>query len=689
MKKSKLKIALVTSFIASMALAACGSKVTKSDKDLVNFKPYDGETDLSISIDEIYKDYMKSSSGISKYYDQVLEVLIRNAFQKDKTGTGSFFGGSDVKLKKNYNKILSEAKDSVKGQKDTAKENAKSNGTNYSTEWKAILAEKGVKDEEELLQYFIYKLEKEQIEDWYFDNHEEEIKKEYLGVDSTGAATAQKVSSRFPYHVRHILIKVEDGASDFVRGTVSADQAKALSKTVELLAQGTLSFGEVAAMKSEDSSNSSYGDVGIMTNAISSGKLGMVNEFQLGIYAYDALNLNTPEDDAHINQVLEEGLGLDRKINVKNPAFNPANPESESNPRYKEQTVRNYFQSAVRHINEIPYSVFVELGDVADQENNESTGLPVEDGKAAIYPRNLLWNRYLNNHGIFVITNSARPANAAITGSENDTIDVNSGSYLETETLTLKDGSTKSLRYVDGTGEGQKSPLVGFNRVTSAGALITEDDHDNENKRVLADEQGNVIIGVRSEFGIHLMIVQKSIYEFSAGGDTTKVPSLEEYYTTAVPGSKDGKYPTYKVDGVDHDKETYVNFINTVKTTDYRTRADDVRSKIKGFDSTYDYRLYEDLIANSNVDMSNESTKEVIELINDYIDLQRTKNEDAQEEGMKEVWQTYAELLELQDFYRHELNRIVPEGCKIAFTKSTLSAAEKAAYEEGGRCYVK
>ena len=407
----------------------------------------------------------------------------------------------------------------------------------------------------------------------------------------------------------------------------------------------------------------------------------MVNEFQLGLYAYDALNLNTPNDVTKINQVIEEGLGLDRKINVKNPEFNPANPESTDNPRYKEQTVRNYFQSAVRHINEIPYSVFVELGDVADQENNESTGLPVEDGKAAIYPRNLLWNRYLNNHGIFVITNSARPTNAAITGSDNDSIDVNTGSYLETETLTLKDGSTKSLRYVDGTGEDQKSPLVGFNKVTSAGALITEDDHHNGNKRVLADEQGNVIIGVRSEFGIHLMIVQKSIYEF----DQT-APTLEQYYTTAVPGSKDGKYP---VDDEGNDLTTYVNFINTVKTTDYRTRADDVRSKIKGFDSTYDYRLYEDLVTKSNIDTNNEGTKEVLELINDYIALQRAKNEDAQKEGMKEVWQTYAELLELQDFYRHDLGRIIPEGCKIAFTKTNLTAAEKAAYEEGGRCYVK
>lgn len=647
MKKSKLKISLVTSFIASMALAACSSSVTKSDKDLVNFKAYDGETDLSISIDEIYKDYMKSSSGISKYYDQVLEVLIRNAFQKDKTGTGSFFGGSDVKLKKNYNKILSEAKDSVKGQKDTAKENAKSNGTNYSTEWKAILAEKGVKDEEELLQYFIYKLEKEEIEDWYFDNHEEEIKKEYLGVDSTGAATAQKVSSRFPYHVRHILIKVEDGASDFVRGTVSADQAKALSKTVELLAQGTLSFGEVAAMKSEDSSNSSYGDVGIMTNAISSGKLGMVNEFQLGLYAYDAINYHSG------NQVIEKALGISEKVKDRHG---------------NENTVFDYFEDTIR---EIPYSVFVELGDVADLENNYNTGLPVEDGKAAIYPRNLLWNRYLNNHGIFVITNAEADDYANIATTDSEVIDVNSNSYVDNQTVALKDGTAKTIDYTDTVG------MRGFNRPN----IKAKDGFISGNKKVLADEQGNLIIGVRSEFGIHLMIVQKSIYEF----DQT-APTLEQYYTTAVPGSKDGKYP---VDDEGNDLTTYVNFINTVKTTDYRTRADDVRSKIKGFDSTYDYRLYEDLVTKSNIDTNNEGTKEVLELINDYIALQRAKNEDAQKEGMKEVWQTYVNLLETQSFYRHELNRIIPEGCKIAFTKSTLTEAEKAAYEEGGRCYVK
>ena len=666
MKKSKLKLALVTSFIASMALTACGSDVTKSDKNLVDFKAYDGETDLAISIDEIYKDYMKSSSGISKYYDQVLEVLIRNAFQKDKAGTGAYFG-KDVKLKKNYNKILSEAKDSVKGQKDVAKENAKTNGTNYSTEWKAVLAEKGVKDEEELLQYFIYKLEKEEIQDWYFDNHEKEIKKEYLGVDKDGNATKKLVSSQFPYHVRHILIKVEDGADDYVRGTISAEQAKAISKTVELLAQGTLTFGEIAAMKSEDSSNSSYGDVGVMTNKISEGALQMVNEFQLGIYSYDAINYHES------NSVIDNALGLNTKL--------------EDSEGLNAGTVKEYF-GADNAITEIPYSIFVELGDVADQEKNEQTGLPVEDGKVAIYPRNLLWNRYLNNHGIFVITNSERGnvVDAGTTGVEE--IDVNSQEYLDSDSVELRDGSTKTIDYTDANG------LKGFNRsdIKASTKFMTNNNTvpQGKTKRVLADDQGNVIVGVRSKFGIHLMIVQKSIYEFAEGSVESKTPTLEEYYTTAVPGSKDGDYPTYIKDGVKLDKTTYVNFINTVKTSEYKTRAEDLRTKIKGFDKTYDYRLYEELRDTfTNKEKAPESTKEVLELIDNYVALQRTINEDAQKEGIEDVWQAYYELIETQKFYRHELDRIIPEGCKIGFNKATLSEEEKADYEEGGRCYVK
>ena len=116
----------------------------------------------------------------------------------------------------------------------------------------------------------------------------------------------------------------------------------------------------------------------------------MVNEFQLGIYAYDAIQYHDGE-----KEVIDNGLGLNDKF------------ESDADFLLDtDTTVKSYFQK--RGFAEIPYSVFKELGDVADLEANYDTGLSVEDGKAAIYPRNLLWNRFFNNHSIFVITNGSQ-----------------------------------------------------------------------------------------------------------------------------------------------------------------------------------------------------------------------------------------------------------------------------------------
>lgn len=642
MKNSKLTFGLVTSFIASMALSACGASVTKDNTNIVDFTGY-GEENLAVSIEEIYEDYMQSSSGISKYYDQVMEVLIRNAFQKDKTGSAGLAG-----IKKNYNQIVNEAKDNVKGAKATAKQNAETNGTNYKTEWQSVLSEKGVKDEEELLQYYIYNLEKEQIEDWYFEQHKDELRREYLGLwssskegaEAAGTPVLSKASSRYPYHIRHILVKNENGANDYVRGTISADQAKLLSNTVELLAQGTMTFGEVAQKKSEDTSSSSYGDVGLMTNAISGEKLGMVNEFQLGIYAYDAMVKNDGK-----NALIDNALGL--------------------NTLWDGDTVKEYMTNAAGIV-EIPYSAFKELGDVAELETNYQTGLPVEESKEALYPRNLLWNRFFNYHGIFVITNSARPATTgftaqgAATSVETKDKAANTKSYFAGEDDYIKyDETTKNINYAN---------LAGFKAIEG---------FNGANEKVLTDEHNNVIIGTRSEFGIHLMIVEKSAYDFDSA------VKLEDYYTTAIPGDND--YPTL-ADG----QHTYVDFIQSTNKSEYNTRAETIKSAIKSFDSTYDYRLYEDLKGKNGVEVENEKNKKLFDAIDNYIELQREKNQVEQSEGMEKVWTTYVDMLETQQFYRNSLDRIVPEGCKIAFTKNTaLSDEEKAAFEKGGACYVK
>ena len=671
MKKSKLSAGLVTSFIAAMSLGACSSNVTANKNNIVDFTGYNDQS-LAVVTDTLYDDYKKSSSGISAYYNQVIEVLIRHAFAKNELDG----------VRKTYTQIVNEAKDNVKSDKQSARESADTNGTSYKTEWQSSLKSKGVKDEAELLQYYIYKLEKEVIEDWYYDKHEESLRSEYIGVDKDGKSTSTtKASSRYPYHIRHILVKVEDGASDFARGTISSSQAKLLSETIQRIAEGKLSFGQIALQYSEDGSASSYGDVGIVTSEASSGTLKMVNEFQLGIYAYDAVLSGRT-----VNPVLEEGLGFSKNIS-KELYANLTGENPDDNTVKSVKTVISKLG-----LGEVPYSKVVELGLAADVEDNSTTGLKVGEGQTALYPRNILWNKYFNKHNAFVITNRTMPVSIDVKGAKKaDKADVLSQEQAAQNNLTLGKGTTATsyvaseevTHYKDANKETIKyADLTNFKKVDALSAF--------DNFRVLTDgsEEANVIIGVRSQYGIHLMVVQKSVYDFADD------VSLNEYYTTAVPGDKD-----YPVTEQGEDKRTYVNFIDSVNKSEYNSRSDTVRNAIKGFDSTYDYRLYDELSCAGDDTARQAKFKKdsngykLLEQIDNYIALQREKNVYDQGEGLAKVWKTYLELLSEQNNYRVDIPkrgdyRLVPEGCKIRFysTEDPIDADE---YKEGGACYVK
>ena len=229
------------------------------------------------------------------------------------------------------------------------------------------------------------------------------------------------------------------------------------------------------------------------------------------------------------------------------------------------------------------------------------------------------------------------------------------------------------------------SKLEGFKENTTLNSAA--------NFKVLSDENSNVIIGVRSQYGIHLMVVQKSVYDFNDGQGNNV--SLEQYYTTAVPGDSD-----YPKDSAGKDKTTYVNFIKSVNKSEYNTRASTVRDAIKGFDTTYDYRLYEELSSASDETArkalvnNDENSLKLLSSIDNYIALQREKNNNDQGEGIAKVWRTYLELLSVQDNYRNVIQqtedfRIIPEGCKIRFYDGKDASPEDAVYKEGGVCYVK
>ena len=552
MKKSKLSITLVTSFIAAMALTAC-NEVTASKKAVVSFTPYGAEKAISLITDDVYNAYRGTSNGVTKFYEKILEVLIRYKFKEANFNEGEL----------DYKEIENWADNQVKEQKDKAKANAKSNGTNYDDEWDSILESNNVENAKELKEKFIYQKEKEVITNWYADNTDnaEALKNEFLGIDKDNKPVDQstvEVKAAMPYHVRHILVKVDEASNaneKFYKGTVTEAQAKLLSNTVTTLASGKYTFSQVASMYSEDGSASSGGDVGIMTNNATSGSLGMVNEFQLGIYAYD--NLYTAHKDDAYASVIQQGLGIDDNVKSK-------------------------FTKLV----EVPYESFVKIGKyaaaTADKEGNK-----IAKGSETLFPRNILWNKYFNLHNVFVIKNAKN------------------GERLF--------GQATAEQEFDNLCKPNDKYDADLPRFNSDGYLV--------------DENNNVIVGVRSQFGLHFMIIEESMYDYA---------ELSKYYSTKLPNEEG------------YSSNSYVGFIQSQSTEDYKKRADDVKNKITSFDATYDYRLYQYLTSEVQMTFS-DAADGLDDAIDEYITVNKENNAYKQEDGLEKVWRTYAELLEVQE----------------------------------------
>ncbi|MCD8204225.1 MAG: hypothetical protein LUC16_00130 [Coprobacillus sp.] len=615
MKKSKRNVSLVTGIVAALCLSSC--TVTPSDTAIVTFTGYNGE-EIALITNDFYEKYRNTEDGVMTFYNAIMEVLTRYVFEQ-----GYVFTKGDLDECKNLEEIKVEADKNVLGAKQDCKDQASDNGTSYDKEWDAYLEGLGLEDEDELLEYFIYNIEKEEIEDWYFDNNVDELKEEYIGVSDTGEEVVTSVRSAFPYHVRHILVNVSDESSSFTRSVITESEANKLSTVLTMLNDGILKFGDIAYNLSDDTASAEvYGDAGIMDTTTS-----FVNEFKLGLYAYDATYAGHTE-----NPAIEDGLGLSGE--------------------FEDTTVKEEVSNI--KLGYVPYGVFDLLKFYSDTEKDEN-GLDVNDGNTASYPRNIIWNEYLNKHSAFVITNEGISDSEELQALYDD-------SATDKPEDTLNEESAR-WQEVDG---------------------ITTND-----QKVLCDEQGRVIIGVRSEYGIHLMVIQKSIYDFNEGEDGES--SLEDYYTTFVPG--DDEYPTYTdANGVKQDKDTYVNFLSTTDQSIYKERANDVESLITSFDTTYSYRLYEYFVSKGSIQFTTqEGQTNIGDQIEKMIKVTREQNLWNAEKTLNDSWRTYLEMLEVQEEERAKEGRLVDTGCVVGFAHANSSDSSKitlADWEKGGKCYV-
>lgn len=548
MKKSKLKLGLVTSFICGMALTACD--VTKSSDYVVEYKDY-SNSELGLLTDAMYSNYLDTSAGLTKYYEKVRDLLVRATFEKVTSDDNG------LKVKTPYETLKAQATNKVDEQKETARKNAKNNDTSYSDEMDLIYESHNCEDEEGLYQHFLLDLEKEQLDSAIMDAEDQ------LKILRDGNADEKGwIESARPYHIKHMLVKVDGGADDFTRATISEDEATKLSKVVTLLAGGS-KFDDLAANNLlNDDSSDKLGDVGIVNNNATNKSLTMVSEFQLGIYTADV----------KINGKTGDGIGLDAMVDLGG-----------DNEVKVEDSI---------DVVELPYSAFKKLGDQAKYpESTEDQ--KIRDVNACVYPRNVLWNKYFNNHNVFVVTN--KEANEGGTDSlVKATVD-----------------STAPNSYVANTASG-------FN---ANGYLCAED--------------GKVIFGVRSEYGIHFIKIQKSAYD----------DDLASYYPIAL-----------KVGDVDVTKaeagSNYIVGLDNAKDT-FDTRLSDIKSAIKSYDSNAEYRLYNYLVSyaksNNIVKTDDEATAKILEKIDNHVEDLKSSEAYKQEEGLKTVWENYLRLIALQN----------------------------------------
>ena len=609
MKNKLLGLALVACF-STVALSSCGSNkwLKKSDKVVVTI---DG---TEYTTEDLFGQLATSNAtGVAAYYNAISEVIVRNA-------TRSYAESTELK------KAVDASVDQLK---EEAHNNADANGTSYKKEWNAILENKGVESEKELIEQLTYNELQSHLQDEYYDLNSNELLEDYL-------------NEMLPYHVRHILVKVSASAGTLARGTITQSEALKLASVVRRMANlnedGTVkktteTFGEVAFQASEDTGSASlYGNLDVMTTSTS-----FVNEFKLGIYAYESLFAHKNADSRaqyFTDTTADTTYGVSLQ---KNTYAIPTDAQTAWSSRQEtittdstwngtEEVATSTYQRRKDGIGFIPFSVTQKIGEVADMVTNPRTNKKVNDGDADYYPRNIYFNYYFNDHGISVITN-------------------------ETEVGNFK-------------------RVVGFDK-----PILCAD--GDVNKPVLVTRAGS------SYQGVHFMVVEKS-----AIGSTNE--ELTTYYDKRTPAqlTKDGN--------ADLIGKTYVTAIKSTDTSTYSSRSKAIESEVKGFDSMIDTRMFEYYLGLSTDEEGNLITpvdkdgnslpsikiadEKIQETLLKYIQVRRAGNKSDAINSNKDAWDSYIDLLKEQDSFAAK--RRIPLVCASRFEEGKIDSVSN-----GGSCY--
>ena len=638
MKNTKLTVGLIACLLSVGGLAGCSEVRSSSDGVLLTYKV--GDETHKISADDILENAYDDSSKYQSIFDIIYSVLVKNYFKREATvkyyGSDKVIGSKEMGDPKDVatgteGTIYGLANQKVEDDKDTAQSNADANNTKYKKELDAILESKGVDSLDELRDKYVAEIQKERFEKNFYTYYIEDLKQGAGTTLLAGQTEAQALESatasaklldesytasdlwsgyfkdQLPYHVSHILVKLEDGSgTNYANGTISEANAKRLFNVVDALGNGEDTFSTIAKQYSEDTgSRVLSGDLGIMDTSTS-----FVNEFKLGVYAYENIYGSASVAGSKIDASREGLIG-----------------------KY-EDAVEGSFGKDLFDLNkipEIPSTVFEELKNVAETDKDEKQK-PVLEGETSLFPRNIIYNKYLNRHSF-----------AFITGAADNT--------------TAPEYAKKTTGYHAYTAE-ENPKLVGKGNILS----------------VKIAQEWTPILCVRagSDYqGIHFIVVNRSPFvETDANGlnqttyYTTFYPDQDEY--KAITG---GKGPTY------------INFSS--KDSDVsatKKRAEELASKLKSFDSDrlskYIFLKY---LVEEKVEIQQSGLREKL------LKWIKTSVEKAREERTETWNKTWLEYIDSLKRQSSERSKLVPEACRLVYTQANSTVAtltlEKAIME--------
>jgi hypothetical protein len=684
MKKVKCALGMVAVLASALALGACDEATWDASGGVMTYTDAQGNV-VKYTASDLLTSYQSSSSALSTEFDKVYEVLVRHYYDS-LTDTSTL-----AALKKN-------ATSAVLGDKTTATTNAKTNSTSYETEFEKILTTYNCDNVDDLFQYHLYVLEKAKFENQYYDNlltNDSTVSGiaamrdgSTSGLDGTndvfpasteyGVANAGWIKEQMPYFIRHILVKVSASAGAYTQGelteTTSTSEGGEATKLANVILQlagsgkttdTRSSFGEIALNMSDDSTSAAnFGAIDLMTKVMSS---DLVNEFKLGIYAYESLynqrEKATTYGSENVHRITP-GLTED--------ATSTTDVDADQTLDDSGTTINEFFKNGETYddgsegIGQIPYGAAVALLNSA-KTITDANGNNVYEANANFFPRNILFNKYFNKHNVCVITPNEIPYNdSSLAASEYGT-DVVNGTT-----------GTISKEPFDGVYSSTYGALPGFS--TNTTDILPGFTHN-----VLTDKEGQVILAVRagtsSYQGIHFIVVQRSAldkYGTASDTESADTANLSQYYTTTWPGQTN--YPTTSAgDSMD----TYVNY-NLQLSSLQQTRAETVVSDIKSYNSNLSTYMFQKLIEDESVTFKDSTLEATMQ---NYVKTKRDTTVNDNFTTWTNAWKTYAEVLESQNEARSQgsatgTGTLLSEVCAIGYSTHT-----GAAWEQGGACY--